>query len=155
MALMCGHIDHNTISMRGRWHSDPMLRYLHLQAKSYAPIRSVNVQPWYLFLRSSPPTPSPLANISTPSTSHHLYNSNIQQQYSTTIFNNNIQKQHSTTTSPHSVLTLGSHLRTQQSVALSLRQHAAFGQHCSHTFVWVQNELKRRAFQGGRGKRHY
>jgi hypothetical protein len=33
MALMCGNIDHNTIRMLGRWHSDAMLWYLHLQAK--------------------------------------------------------------------------------------------------------------------------
>jgi hypothetical protein len=33
MALMCGHIDHSIIHMLGRWHSDAMLRYLHLQAK--------------------------------------------------------------------------------------------------------------------------
>jgi hypothetical protein len=33
MALMCGRIDHNTIHMLVRWHSDAMLRYLHLQAK--------------------------------------------------------------------------------------------------------------------------
>jgi hypothetical protein len=33
MALLCGRIDHNTIRMLGRWHSDAMMRYLHLQAK--------------------------------------------------------------------------------------------------------------------------
>jgi hypothetical protein len=33
MALLCGKIDHNTIRMLGRWHSDAMMRYLHLQAK--------------------------------------------------------------------------------------------------------------------------
>jgi hypothetical protein len=33
MALMCGRINHNTIQMLGRWHSDTMIRYLHLQAK--------------------------------------------------------------------------------------------------------------------------
>jgi hypothetical protein len=33
VALMCGRIDHNTIRMLDRWHSDAMLRYLHLQAK--------------------------------------------------------------------------------------------------------------------------
>jgi hypothetical protein len=33
MALICGRIDHNTIRMLGRWNSDAMLRYLHLQAK--------------------------------------------------------------------------------------------------------------------------
>jgi hypothetical protein len=33
MALLCGHIDHNTIHMLGRWHSDAMMRYLHLQEK--------------------------------------------------------------------------------------------------------------------------
>jgi hypothetical protein len=30
MALMCGKVDHTTIHMLGRWHSDAMLRYLHL-----------------------------------------------------------------------------------------------------------------------------
>jgi hypothetical protein len=34
MALLCGKIDHDTIRMLGRWHSDAMMRYLHLQAKS-------------------------------------------------------------------------------------------------------------------------
>jgi hypothetical protein len=34
MALVCGRIDHNTIRMIGRWHSDAMLRYFHLHAKS-------------------------------------------------------------------------------------------------------------------------
>jgi hypothetical protein len=33
MALLCGKIDHDTIRMLGRWHSDAMMRYLHLQAK--------------------------------------------------------------------------------------------------------------------------
>jgi hypothetical protein len=33
MALLCGRIDHDTIRMLGRWHSDAMMRYLHLQAK--------------------------------------------------------------------------------------------------------------------------
>jgi hypothetical protein len=33
MALLCGKIDQNTICMLGRWHSDSMLRYLHLQVK--------------------------------------------------------------------------------------------------------------------------
>jgi hypothetical protein len=30
MALLCGNIDQNTIRMLGRWHSDAMMRYLHL-----------------------------------------------------------------------------------------------------------------------------
>jgi hypothetical protein len=34
MALRCGKIDHDTIHMLGLWHSDAMMRYLHLQAKS-------------------------------------------------------------------------------------------------------------------------
>ena len=33
MALLCGRVDHNLIQMLGRWHSDAMMRYLHLQAK--------------------------------------------------------------------------------------------------------------------------
>jgi hypothetical protein len=33
MALRCGKIDHDTIRMLGRWHSDTMMRYLHLQEK--------------------------------------------------------------------------------------------------------------------------
>jgi hypothetical protein len=33
MALLCGKIEHNTIRMLGLWHSDAMMRYLHLQAK--------------------------------------------------------------------------------------------------------------------------
>lgn len=33
MALLCGQVDHNLIQMLGRWHSNAMMRYLHLQAK--------------------------------------------------------------------------------------------------------------------------
>ncbi len=33
MALLCGNIDTNLIKMIGRWHSDAMMRYLHLQAQ--------------------------------------------------------------------------------------------------------------------------
>ena len=32
MALLCAKVDHNIIQMLGRWHSDAMMRYLHLQA---------------------------------------------------------------------------------------------------------------------------
>ena len=32
MALLCGHVDSNIIQLVGRWRSDEMLRYLHLQA---------------------------------------------------------------------------------------------------------------------------
>lgn len=33
MTLLCGKVDHNLIQMLGRWHSDSMMRYLHLQAQ--------------------------------------------------------------------------------------------------------------------------
>jgi len=33
MALLCGNVDHNLIQMLGRWHSDAMMRCLHLQAQ--------------------------------------------------------------------------------------------------------------------------
>ena len=33
MALLCGRIDSNLIQMLGRWHSDAMMRYLHMQAQ--------------------------------------------------------------------------------------------------------------------------
>lgn len=33
MALLCGNVDFNVIKMLGRWHSDAMLRYLHVQAQ--------------------------------------------------------------------------------------------------------------------------
>ena len=33
MALLCGHVDTDTIRLLGRWGSDEMLRYLHLQAE--------------------------------------------------------------------------------------------------------------------------
>ena len=33
MALLCGKVDFNLIKMLGRWHSDVMMRYLHLQAQ--------------------------------------------------------------------------------------------------------------------------
>ena len=32
MALLCGKVDQDLIKMLGRWHSDAMMRYLHLQA---------------------------------------------------------------------------------------------------------------------------
>jgi hypothetical protein len=33
MALLCANVDPNTIRMLGRWRSDEMLHYLHLQAQ--------------------------------------------------------------------------------------------------------------------------
>ena len=33
MALLCAKVDPNLIQMLGRWHSDAMMRYLHLQAQ--------------------------------------------------------------------------------------------------------------------------
>jgi hypothetical protein len=33
MALLCAHVDHDTIRLVGRWRSDEMLRYLHVQAQ--------------------------------------------------------------------------------------------------------------------------
>jgi len=33
MALLCGKINFDTIKMLGRWHSDSMIRYLHVQAQ--------------------------------------------------------------------------------------------------------------------------
>ena len=33
MALLCAHVDHDTIRLIGRWRSDEMLRYLHAQAQ--------------------------------------------------------------------------------------------------------------------------
>jgi hypothetical protein len=33
MAMMCSKIDMNNIRMMGRWHSDAMMRYLHVQAQ--------------------------------------------------------------------------------------------------------------------------
>ena len=33
MALLCGDIDFDIIKMLGRWHSDSMIRYLHVQAQ--------------------------------------------------------------------------------------------------------------------------
>ena len=34
MALLCANVDHNTIRLVGRWRSDAMLRYLHIQAST-------------------------------------------------------------------------------------------------------------------------
>jgi hypothetical protein len=34
MALICGQIDPDHICMLGRWHSDAMMRYLHMQARA-------------------------------------------------------------------------------------------------------------------------
>ena len=33
MALLCAHVDSDTIRLLGRWRSDEMLRYLHVQAQ--------------------------------------------------------------------------------------------------------------------------
>jgi hypothetical protein len=33
MALMCAQVDSNIIKLRGRWQSDAMMRYLHVQAR--------------------------------------------------------------------------------------------------------------------------
>jgi hypothetical protein len=33
MALLCGGVDTDIIRLIGRWHSDEMLRYLHVQAE--------------------------------------------------------------------------------------------------------------------------
>jgi len=33
MALLCGDVDHNLIQLLGHWHSDAMMRCLHLQAQ--------------------------------------------------------------------------------------------------------------------------
>jgi hypothetical protein len=33
MALLCRKVDKNLIQMLGRWHSDAMIRYLHMQAQ--------------------------------------------------------------------------------------------------------------------------
>ena len=42
MALLCARVDTNVIKMVGRWRSDAMFRYLHLQAfplmRSLAPL---------------------------------------------------------------------------------------------------------------------
>jgi hypothetical protein len=32
MSLLCAKVDSNVIKLVGRWHSDEMLQYLHLQA---------------------------------------------------------------------------------------------------------------------------
>jgi hypothetical protein len=33
MALLCAHVDTDVIRLLGRWQSDAMMRYLHLQAQ--------------------------------------------------------------------------------------------------------------------------
>jgi hypothetical protein len=33
MALLCAHVDTDVIRLLGRWRSDEMLRYLHVQAE--------------------------------------------------------------------------------------------------------------------------
>jgi hypothetical protein len=33
MVLLCAHVDSDTIRLLGRWRSDEMLRYLHVQAQ--------------------------------------------------------------------------------------------------------------------------
>jgi len=33
MALLCANVDFDIIKMLGRWHSDAMIRYLHVQAQ--------------------------------------------------------------------------------------------------------------------------
>lgn len=36
MALLCANVDSDTIKLLGRWHSDAMIRYLHVQAQPIA-----------------------------------------------------------------------------------------------------------------------
>jgi hypothetical protein len=35
MALLCAHVDDNIIRLLGRWQSDAMLSYLHVQARPF------------------------------------------------------------------------------------------------------------------------
>jgi hypothetical protein len=37
MALLCAHVDSDVIRLLGRWRSDQMLRYLHVQAEPVMP----------------------------------------------------------------------------------------------------------------------
>jgi hypothetical protein len=37
MALLCGKVDMNLIQILGRWHSDAMIRYLHMQVPNHCP----------------------------------------------------------------------------------------------------------------------
>jgi hypothetical protein len=51
MALLCGHINHNTIQMLGRWHRDAIMMYLHLQANPpHASVLPCHVQQHNIFL---------------------------------------------------------------------------------------------------------
>ena len=45
MALLCGNVDTDKIRFLGRWRSDEMLRYLHVQALPIAaPLASLMVR---------------------------------------------------------------------------------------------------------------
>jgi hypothetical protein len=57
MALRKGKIDHNTIRMLGRWHSDAMMRYLHLQSKPIMRefVATMNNRGAYTFLPDETP----------------------------------------------------------------------------------------------------
>jgi hypothetical protein len=53
MALLCGRIDFDHIRMLGRWHSDAMMRYLHMQAQAVVGgYTAKNVQQRHLHLPS-------------------------------------------------------------------------------------------------------
>jgi hypothetical protein len=57
MALLCADVDTDRIRLLGRWRSDEMLRYLHVQALPImAPLANQMVQHGYYNLLPNPPT---------------------------------------------------------------------------------------------------
>jgi hypothetical protein len=128
MALIYGRINDNTIHILGRWHSDAMLRYFHLQAKPLMRQFAVTMfnHGSYFFLPTD-----------TISSDDHYQLHRIPPTHPPT-----------TTTT---VLTLGSQLPTLHSLAFGLMQNAVFGHHHNCTPVWAQCAQNQHAAQGGGG----
>jgi hypothetical protein len=60
MALLCGKVDMNLIQILAGWHSDAMIRYLHMQAQPIVQhFAKKNVQNWQLLLPPQRDGPSP------------------------------------------------------------------------------------------------
>jgi len=60
MALLCANVDTDRIRLLGRWRSDEMLRYLHVQADPVvAPIASAMLRNGHFTLLPNQPFPVP------------------------------------------------------------------------------------------------
>jgi hypothetical protein len=121
MALLCGRIDHNTIHMLGRWHSDDMVRYLHLQAKplmrQFTPAMSITGS--YSFL---PSDTVPIGDYQRPHHSHtQKQKNNNHKNHPAHTFQHNI-------IIPHSVWTHGFNSPHPTLIGIGFRQQTAIAQ---------------------------